>query len=263
MEPYYDEKGITIYHGDCRDVLPNLDDSTADLIFADLPYGMTDCKWDSQIPLDELWPLWRHALRADGVVILTGSQPFTSILVSSNIQRFKHEWIWEKNAGSNFGTVKRQPMKEHESVLVFSWGRYFYNPIMQERAPSGLARVRAGTVNYATKAEAYAGGGLVGTATSDRPDLRYPRSIQRFNRERGLHPTQKPVALLDYLIRTYTDGGYTVIDPCMGSGTTLVAAAALSRKAIGIEKDERYCEVAAQRLAQGNLWHSSPDQEDE
>jgi site-specific DNA-methyltransferase (adenine-specific) len=168
----------------------------------------------------------------------------------SNPKAFRVEWIWEKNAGSNFGTVKRQPMKEHESVLVFSWGRYRYNPQMQERAAAGLARVRAGVVNYSTRAEAYASGGLTGEASSQRPDLRYPRSIQRFNRERGLHPTQKPVDLMAYFVRTYTDPGWTVLDCCAGSGSTLIAAAREGREAVGIEKDERYCEVIATRLGQ-------------
>lgn len=250
MKPYYDDGTCVIYHGDCLEVMEHLHDSSVELVLTDLPYGMTDCAWDSQLPLDTLWKLWRHVLIANGAVILTASQPFTSTLVASNPARFKHEWIWEKNAGSNFGTVKRQPMKEHESVLVFSWGRYTYKPIMQERAESGLARVRSGIVNYNTKAEAYSSGGLMGTASSDRPDLRYPRSIQRFNRERGLHPTQKPVALMEYLIRTYTDGAGVVLDCCMGSGSTLVGAMRVGRQSIGIDTNEAYCEIAARRLAQ-------------
>lgn len=250
MNPYYQDDAVTLYHGDAIEVMAQLDDSTVDLVLTDLPYGMTDCAWDSQLPLDRLWVLWRHVLKADGVVALTASQPFTSTLVASNPVRFKTEWIWEKNAGSNFGTVKRQPMKEHESVLVFSWGRYHYNPQMQERSGGGLARVQSGVVNYATKAEAYSSGGLTGTAASHRPDLRYPRSIQRFNRERGLHPTQKPVDLMAYMIRTYTEGGWTVLDCCAGSGSTLVAAAQEGRHAIGIELDERYCEIIAKRLTE-------------
>lgn len=179
---------------------------------------------------------------------MTASQPFSSVVVSSNPKAFKHEWIWEKNAGSNFGTVKRQPMKEHESVLIFAWGRYYYEPIMQQRAASGLARVQSGVVNYATKAEAYSSGGLTGTASSHRPDLRYPRSIQRFNRDRGLHPTQKPVRLMRYLIDTYTPEGGLVVDPYAGSGTTGVAAVQSGRRAVLIELEEKYCNVIASRL---------------
>lgn len=241
-----------IHHGDCMTIMPQIAERV-DLVVSDLPYGMTDCAWDTQLPLDGLWDAWRTLLSPAGAVVLTASQPFASTLVMSNPSAFRHEWIWEKNAGSNFGTVKRQPMKEHESVLVFAWGRYRYDPIMQERSGGGLARVQSGVVNYATKAEAYGSGGLTGTASSNRPDLRYPRSIQRFNRERGLHPTQKPVALMEYLIRTYSEPGDLVLDPCMGSGTTLVAARNLSRRSIGIELDAGYVAVAKNRLAQGSL----------
>lgn len=248
VTPYYDEEGVTLYHGRCEDILPQLN-GPVDLVLTDLPYGMTDCKWDTPLPLDALWAQWRRLLSPTGAVLLTASQPFTSALVMSNPTAFKHEWIWEKNAGSNFGTVKRQPMKEHESVLVFAWGRYHYEPIMQERSGGGLARVQSGVVNYATKAEAYSSGGLTATASSHRPDLRYPRSIQRFNRDRGLHPTQKPLDLMAYMIRTYSPPGSVVLDACAGSGTTLLAAKNMGRRAIGVEIDQAYCDVAVGRFA--------------
>lgn len=254
MDPYYQDDLVTLYHGDAIEVLPSLPDGGTDLVLTDLPYGMTDCKWDTELPLETLWAEWKRALKPSGAVALTASQPFSSTLVASNPKAFKTEWIWEKNAGSNFGTVKRQPMKEHESVLVFAWGKYIYNPQMQERAASGLSRVKSGAVNYSTKAEVYGKGGLTGTASSNRPDLRYPRSIQKFNRERGLHPTQKPVDLMAYIIRTYTNDGSTVLDNCAGSGSTLVAAAAEGRKAVGVELEEKYCEVIANRLSK-----ASPD----
>ena len=251
MSIYYQDEFVTLYHGDCIDVLPTMASGSVDLVLTDLPYGMTDCAWDTELPLDVLWAEWKRLLTKTGAVTLTASQPFTSTLVSSNPKAFKTEWIWEKNAGSNFGTLKRQPMKEHESVLLFAWGKYLYNPQMQERAASGLARVKSGVVNYSTKADVYSKGGLTGTASSNRPDLRYPRSIQKFNRERGLHPTQKPVDLMRYIIRTYTDEGATVLDNCAGSGSTLVAARAEGRKSIGIEMEEKYCEVIANRCSQG------------
>ncbi len=252
MTPYYDDGTCRIYHGDCMEMGDYLTATSVDMVLTDLPYGMTVCKWDTELDLDRLWSLWKQLTRADAAVVLTASQPFTSRLVMSNPTRFKHEWIWEKNAGSNFGTVKYQPMKEHESVLVFGWGKVNYLPIMQERAASGLARVQT-VVNYDTDADVYASGQLTGQATSKRPDMRYPRSIQRFNRERGLHPTQKPVALMEYLIRTYTAPTFVVLDNCMGSGSTLVAAHRSGRHAIGVEIEERYCEVAAKRLAQETL----------
>lgn len=251
--PYYSDDLVTLYHGDCLEVLPRLQASSMALVLTDLPYGMTQCAWDSQLPLDILWREWRRLLVPEGSVALTASQPFTSTLVASNPKAFKCEWIWEKNAGSNFGSVKRQPMKEHESVLIFAWGRYYYEPQMQERSGGGLDRVRSGVVNYATRTENYQGG-LHGNVSSKRPDLRYPRSIQRFNRERGLHPTQKPVDLMAYMVRSYSLPGSTVLDNCAGSGSTLVAAVREGRKAVGVELDERYCEVAAKRLSQDTLF---------
>lgn len=253
MSLYYQDDYVTLFHGDCLEILPRIEAKSVDLVLTDLPYGMTDCAWDTELPLDALWAEWKRQLTPTGAVALTASQPFTSTLVSSNPKAFKTEWIWEKNAGSNFGTLKRQPMKEHESVLLFAWGKYIYNPQMQERAASGLSRVQSGVVNYSTKADVYSKGGLTGQASSHRPDLRYPRSIQKFNRERGLHPTQKPVDLMRYIIRTYTNEGATVLDNCAGSGSTLVAAQFERRKAIGIELEEKYCEVIAKRLQQGAL----------
>ena len=253
MSLYYQDDHVTLYHGDAIEILPTLGTASVDLVLTDLPYGMTDCKWDTTLPLNVLWSQWKRTLTPTGAVALTASQPFSSTLVASNPKAFKTEWIWEKNAGSNFGTVTRQPMKEHESVLVFAWGKYIYNPQMQERAASGLSRVKSGVVNYSTKAEVYGKGGLTGTASSNRPDLRYPRSIQRFNRQRGLHPTQKPIDLMAYIIRTYTDQGAIVLDNCAGSGSTLVAATQEGRKSIGVELEEKYCEVIAKRLEKGDL----------
>lgn len=243
---YKDDKQ-TLMYGDCLERMKEIPDGSVDMILCDLPYGTTDCKWDSTLPLEILWQEYRRVLKKNGAVALTASQPFTSKLVMSNPDMFKVEWIWEKNAGSNFGTVKFVPMKEHESVVVFGQGKLTYNPIMEERAPSGKARVKT-VVNYDTKAEVYQNGALDGKVSSVRPDLRYPRSIQKFNRERGLHPTQKPVGLMEYLVKTYTDEGQTVLDNCMGSGTTGVACKNLNRNFIGIEKDEKYFNVCLERL---------------
>lgn len=236
-----------LMQGDCLKLMRDIPVSSVDLILCDLPYGTTDCKWDSTLPLDALWTQYSRILRKGGAVVLTASQPFTSRLVMSNPKMFKVEWIWEKNAGSNFGTVKWMPMKEHESVLVFANGTPTYNPIMEQRAASGLARVKT-VVNYATSAEVYQNGALDGKASSLRPDLRYPRSIQKFNRERGLHPTQKPLALMEYLVRTYSNEGDTVLDNCMGSGTTGVACANTRRRFIGMELEAKYFDAASARI---------------
>jgi site-specific DNA-methyltransferase (adenine-specific) len=205
---------------------------------------MTDSSWDTAPNVADMWRALK-AGRDDAVFILTASQPFTSAVVLGNEKDFRVEWIWEKNAGSNFGTVKWQPMKEHESILVFAKATPAYSPVMEQRAPSGAARVKT-VVNYDSQPEAYSG--VTGKASSMRPDLRFPRSIQKFNRERGLHPNQKPVALIEYLLRTYTKEGDTVLDPYMGSGTTGVACKNLGRKFIGIEIEPKYFDVARTRL---------------
>jgi site-specific DNA-methyltransferase (adenine-specific) len=203
------------------------------------------------IPFEPLWEAYKRVIKPNGAIVLFGSQPFTSVLVASNLKEFKYSWVWYKNAGSNFGTVRFQPMKEHEDVLVFSSGKTTYNPIMQERAESGKSRVKT-VVKYKTSAETYGSGGLVGDngVESIRPELRYPSSVQKFNRERGLHPTQKPVALCEYLIKTYTNENEIVLDNCMGSGTTGVACMNINRRFIGIEKEEKYYEIATDRIQQ-------------
>jgi site-specific DNA-methyltransferase (adenine-specific) len=243
-----------LIHGDCLEVLDYVPSGSIDLILCDLPYGTTACAWDSIIPFGPLWEKYWRLCKASATVVLTASQPFTSATVMSQPQHFKCEWIWQKNAGSNFGTVKYQPMKEHESVLVFSRRGGVYNPQMQERAESGKARVKT-VVNYNSQSDHHTMGG---TIASLRPDLRYPSSVQRFNRERGLHPTQKPVALMEYLIRTYTDPGGTVLDNCMGSGTTGVACVNTGRNFIGIEKDAGYFQIAKDRIEAAKMQASYP-----
>lgn len=237
-------KGIILHLGDCREVLPVL--GHADAIVTDPPYGMTDSSWDTAPNVAQMWQLLKSE-RQDAIFILTASQPFTSAVVMGNETDFRVEWIWEKNAGSNFGTVKWQPMKEHESILVFAKKSPAYNPIMEARAPSGAARVKT-VVNYDSQPDAYSG--ITGTRSSIRPDQRYPRSIQKFNRERGLHPNQKPVALMEYFLKTYTKEDAIVVDPYMGSGTTGVAASKLGRQFVGVEIDEKYFDIACRRIAE-------------
>lgn len=183
-------------------------------------------------------------------MVFTASQPFTSALVMSNPAMFRLEWIWRKNAGSNFGAVKFAPMKEHESVLVFGNPPLKYNPQMQERRGRGLERVKT-VVNYKSKSNHHS---MDAAISSMRPDLRYPSSVQEFNRERGLHDTQKPVALMEYLIQTYTNPGDVVLDNCMGSGTTGVACRNTGRNFIGIESDEKYFDIAERRIHKPNLF---------
>jgi site-specific DNA-methyltransferase (adenine-specific) len=227
--------------------MKDIPDHTVDLILCDLPYGTTSNKWDCIIPFDELWAEYNRVLKENGVVALTASQPFTSKLVCSNIEMFRHEWIWIKNRGSNFANTVREPMKEHESILIFSKGKWTYNKQMQERAESGKNRANY-NVKFETRSDNYRE--FDTRETNIISELRVPSSWQKFNTETGLHPTQKPVALMEYIIRTYTNEGDTVLDNCMGSGSTGVASVNLNRNFIGIELDSTYFEIASNRIGE-------------
>ena len=240
---------IKFIHDDCLEEMPKLADKSIDMILCDLPYGTTACKWDTVIPFEPLWKQYKRLIKDKGAIVLTASQPFTSALVMSNPSWFKVEWIWKKNAGSNFATVKYQPMKEHENILIFSNGTTKYNQQKQQRSESGLARVKSSPMTFNRKKDGVYKDLFVGKITKSKADeLRCPSSVQNFNRERGLHPTQKPVALFEYLIRTYTNEGDTVLDNCAGSGTTAIACLNTNRNAILIEKDEDYYKAALDRF---------------
>jgi site-specific DNA-methyltransferase (adenine-specific) len=250
MKPFYERGGITIYCGDCLEVMLRLE-SSFDAIIADLPYGTTACAWDVVIPFEPLWQHYKRVIKRNGAVVLFGSQPFTSMLVMSNPNWFKYEWVWLKNRGGSFALAKYRPMKEHESVLIFSQSKEKYYPIMQDRSGGGLNRV-AYKLNGSTDSDNY--GNLKPKFIKQPDELRFPSSWQKFNIETGLHPTQKPVALLEYLIRTYTNEGELILDNTMGSGTTLVAAQNEGRRAVGIEINESYCRIAVDRLRQPSFF---------
>jgi site-specific DNA-methyltransferase (adenine-specific) len=235
---------MNLMKGDCLEMMKLIPDGSVDMVLCDLPYGTTQNKWDAVIPFDQLWAEYWRVLKQNGAVALTASQPFTSALVMSQPDRFKHEWVWIKNRGSNFANTVREPFKEHESVLFFSRGKWTYNKQMQERTGGGLGLIGK-NINRETKSTNY---GDIKAESKILPELRTPSSWQKFNCEVGLHPTQKPVALMEYLIRTYTNEGDTVLDNTMGSGTTGVAAANTGRRFIGIERDDKYFAVAQKRI---------------
>lgn len=237
-------ENISIYLGDCLNVLEQVNEHI-DVCISDLPYGTTSNKWDSVLDLERMWRLLNLKLKQNSVKVFTASQPFTSVLTCSNLKEFKHEWIWIKNRGSNFANTVREPMKEHESVLVFSKGKWVYNKQMQERTGGGADRVKY-NVKFESESDNYRK--FEGRKSNKLPELRVPSSWQKFNTEVGLHPTQKPVALMEYLIKTYTNEGDTVIDLTMGSGTTAIACINLGRKFIGIEMDEGYFNIAKERI---------------
>lgn len=244
-----------VHYGDCLELMKKIDDKSVEMILCDLPYGTTACSWDSIIPLDKLWKQYERIIKDDGVIVLTASQPFTSILINSNIGWFRYEWIWQKAVGSNFASLKFQPMKEHENILVFSKGKHRYFPIKQERKGTGAKRLEAGYKSDTLTGEVY--GKIQGDRTKrNYSKLRYPSSVQFFNNresDRGLHPTQKPVALFEYLIKTYTEEGDLVLDNCIGSGTTALACKRNKRRFIGIEIEKKFVDIANKRLEETDV----------
>ena len=249
----YTTEQFTLMLGDCLERMKEIKSGSVDCVITDLPYQITACKWDIIIPFEPMWTELRRICKPNSPMIFTASQPFTSMLVMSNLKEFKVEWIWEKAVGSNFATLKYQPMKEHESVLVFSngGGKTPYYPIKEPRKGSGSARMNYGH-NGSKTGEANGSQDFKGWKEGDYDkDLRNPSSVQYFNNRestRGLHPTQKPVALLEYLVKTYTQEGETVLDFTAGSFSTGVASLNTNRKFIGIELDKKYFEIGANRI---------------
>ena len=248
---YYESKYGVLYKGDCLEIMPSIK-KKVDFVLTDPPYGTTACSWDSVIPLGPMWEQLKRVIKPSGAIVMTASQPFTSILGVSNLKMLKYSWVWEKGRPTNFPNAKRMPLKGFEDVLVFYSKQPTYNA-------QGLVRVDKVVKNTGTKTRK---GSLKenGDRTSVHNDLtksesykqeftNYPRGIVKFTQDsEALHPTQKPVALMEYLIRTYTNEGDTVLDFTIGSGTTAVAAINTGRKFIGIEMDEEYCEIAKQRI---------------
>jgi len=229
--------------GDCLERMKEIPDGSVDMILADPPYGTTACKWDSIIPLEPMWAELKRIIKPNGAIVMTASQPFTTALIASNLKEFRYCWVWEKTLFTNFAQVKKQPAKRHEDICVFYQKQPTYNPQMGQGKPyTDKERVRSMGVT---------GDALPSKKAITNTGTRYPSSVQKFsNGNNGsVHPTQKPVALMEYLIKTYTQEGETVLDFVMGSGTTGVAAKKLNRKFIGIEKDETYFKIAQDRIA--------------
>ena len=242
-----------VYQGDCLEVMKDIDDKSIDMILCDLPYGTTACKWDVIIPFEPLWGQYKRIIKDNGAIVLTASQPFTSALVMSNIKNFKYCWVWKKSTSSNFLQSNYQPRKIHEDICVFSkynasytknnnkmnyypimWGSQAYQINENNNKPkSWIGKM---SKNYNVKVTNISG-------------QKFPESIIEFRSDKDkLHPTQKPVALFEYLIKTYTNEGDLVLDNCAGSGTTAVACINTKRNWIGIEKDEEYCKIARERI---------------
>ena len=238
---------IQLMQGDCLELMKDIPDKSIDMILCDLPYGTTACKWDTIIPFEPLWEQYNRIIKDNGAIVLFGSEPFSTTLRYSNLKMYKYDWIWGKSIGANPLLCKKQPMRYHENISVFYKKQCVYNPQMtigkmRDKKPK----------TWGDKTDEIYGGALSRfKGKSNINNLYYPRSYQYFsnaNQKDKLHPTQKPVPLLEYLIKTYTNEGETVLDNCMGSGSTGVACVNTGRNFIGIEKDETYFNIAKKRI---------------
>jgi site-specific DNA-methyltransferase (adenine-specific) len=252
MMAHYDEQreqlnmqnNIKLMQGDCLERMKEIPSGSVDMVLTDPPYGTTACKWDSIIPLEPMWEQLKRVIKPNGAIALFGSEPFSSALRMSNIKQYKYDWIWDKNQSGNPLLAKKQAMKSHEIVSLFYNKQCTYNPQMEER---GKPRNKGTRQNLSVNS--FLGSGVIDTRSFN--NLYYPKSVLKIsnaNKKGKVHPTQKPVALMEYLIKTYTNEGETVLDFTMGSGTTGVAAKNLIRDFIGIELDETYFNIAKDRI---------------
>ena len=236
-------KKFELWQGDCLELMKDIPDGSVDFVLTDPPYGTTACKWDSVIPFEPMWKQLNRIIKDNGAIVLFGSEPFSSALRMSNIKNFKYDWIWDKKIPSGMCNAKIQPMRQTENISVFMNGKSFYNPQMAKRD----RQIKAGGLK-----DSYSGGnaGQTMKPLNKVYDEKYPTTLLTFDKIRkgSLHPTQKPIALLEYLIRTYTNEDETVLDFTMGSGSTGVACVNTNRNFIGIELDEGYFNIAKKRI---------------
>jgi site-specific DNA-methyltransferase (adenine-specific) len=227
--------------GDCLELMKDIPNNSIDMILCDLPYGTTACKWDTIIPFEPLWEQYKRIIKDNGAIVLTASQPFTSALVMSNIKMFKYEWIWDKKIPSGMAYARFQPMRQHENILIFCKGKTVYNPQSIKRTKP----IKGGGMS---KGETTNNQNLI--ALKKTYEYKNPTTIlvEDKIRKDSIHPTQKPVALFEYLIKTYTNENEIVLDNCAGSGTTAIACINTNRNYICIEKDLKYFEIMKRRI---------------
>ena len=245
----------TICNGDCLELMKTIPDKFVDMILCDLPYGTTVCKWDTIIPFEPLWKQYKRIIKDNGAIVLTASQPFTSVLGASNIDILKYSWVWKKSRPTNFTQAKRMPLKGFEDILVFYSKPTIYNPqdtVACDRIIKNTGTKSKGRLGLKTDCDVAYHGVIVGSDENDcysQTLTNYPRGIIEFAQEsKSIHPTQKPVALFEYLIKTYTNEGELVLDNCSGSGTTAIACLNTNRKYICMEMDEGYYEKSIERV---------------
>lgn len=230
---------IDLRKGDCLELMKDIPDKSIDMILCDLPYGTTRNKWDSVIPLDKLWEQYNRIIKEGGAIVLFSQMPFTAELIHSNLKYFRYEWIWQKDNGTGFLNAKKMPLKIHENILVFYKKTPTYNPQMRKGFKPYKCKQGRHSSNYGVYEQGH---------ITESNGERYPIDIIEFKKDSGLHPTQKPVLLLEYLIKTYTNENDVVLDNCMGSGSCGVAAINTGRRFIGIELDENYFNIAKERI---------------
>lgn len=236
-----------IYNEDCLEGMKRIEDKSIDMILCDLPYGTTKNKWDSIIPLELLWEQYNRIIKDNGAIVLFAQTPFDKVLGSSNLKMLKYEWIWEKENGTGFLNAKKMPLKNHENLLVFYKKLPIYNPQMRVGFKPYKCKQGSGSDNWNYNKN-------FGGHVSEGDDKRYPLSIIKFNRDKNkYHPTQKPVELCEYLIKTYTNEGELILDNCIGSGSTAIACLNTNRNYIGFELDEKYYQIAEDRIKSAKL----------
>ena len=244
MLPTWKNDNISLWLENCFNVFPHIENCSVDMILADLPYGTTACKWDSIIPFEPLWQQYKRIIKDNGAIVLNASQPFTSALVMSNPKWFKYQWIWDKKIPSGMSYARFQPMRQHEDVLVFCNGKTPYNAQITLRDKP----IKKGGNKYSESAPIQAS--KLGKDFKKTYTTKQPTTIIGFDKVRkgSVHPTQKPIGLIEYFVKTYTNEGDIVLDNCMGSGTTGLACKNLGRLFIGIEQDANYFEIAKTRI---------------
>lgn len=240
---------IELIQGDCLQEMQNIPDGSVDMILADLPYGTTQNKWDSIIPMDELWKQYKRIVKDDGAIVLFGSQPFTSVLITSNLKMYKYDWVWKKNKFTNFLNAKRQPMRAFETISVFYKKQPTFNRI-PHRDGVHKSFVKPKDTEHAGNYGAHSkkGKDCIESKIKAAIDVLEIECVHPQSKEYIKHPTQKPTALLEYLVKTYTNEGETILDNTMGSGTTAIACMNTNRRFIGIELDEHYFAIAKKRV---------------
>ena len=240
----------TLYKGDCLEIMKDIPDESIDMILCDLPYGTTDCKWDTIIPFDKLWQQYERIIKNDGAIVLFGNEPFSSNLRMSNLKLYKYDWKWDKIQGANFLNVKYQPLKNIEDIMVFSKARITNGkrvPIKYN--PQGFIEKIEERINASDYEGTFGSSSVKKGKEFKTTGTGYPKCLIQFKKDKDkLHPTQKPVDLCEYLIKTYSNEGDTILDNCMGSGSTGEACMKTNRKFIGIEQEDTYFEIAKQRI---------------